>query len=431
MAKKRYAYLLANKDLRRWYENVARGSVVTADVYLRRLGSFCEDNRLNPKAIPELKDEELYNLLLDAIGNLESKGYAGSYQQSILKAIKSWLNFNGRVLARKIKIKGAQATPTLEKERVPTQPELKRIFLAANNRQRVAAVLLAHSGLRIQVLGNYKGRDGLKLGDFPELNIEGKRIEFEQIPTKVLVRCSLSKAGHHYFTFLSQEGCSYLKNYLEERLRKEEQLNEDSPVLTPKTAKKAFISSTKIGDLLRKALRKAGFGWRPYVLRSYFDTQLMLAESKGYCLRDYRTFWMGHKGDIEHTYTLNKGKLPPNVIEDMRQAYQKSQEFLQTETTTPKEKEIKLIFKHEFLRMSGFSEEEADKLMAKNPSDEELKRAIREKLLGKNLLPNGNGKFRQKVVSLEELNKHLEEGWEFVTQLPENKVIIRFAESLA
>jgi hypothetical protein len=81
--------------------------------------------------------------------------------------------------------------------------------------------------------------------------------------------------------------------------------------------------------------------------------------------------------------------------------------------------------------MSGFSEEEADKLMAKNPSDEELKKAIREKLLGKNVLQNGNGKFRQKVVSLAELNKYLEEGWEFVTQLPENRVIIRFAESLA
>jgi hypothetical protein len=30
---------------------------------------------------------------------------------------------------------------------------------------------------------------------------------------------------------------------------------------------------------------------------------------------------MGHKGDIEHTYTTNKGVLPPNVVEDMREAY--------------------------------------------------------------------------------------------------------------
>ncbi|MEM2352427.1 MAG: hypothetical protein QXT26_08485 [Thermoproteota archaeon] len=29
-------------NVRRWYGNVAKGSRVTADVYLRRLGSFCE-----------------------------------------------------------------------------------------------------------------------------------------------------------------------------------------------------------------------------------------------------------------------------------------------------------------------------------------------------------------------------------------------------
>jgi hypothetical protein len=431
MAKKKtYFYLLEDKDLERWYENCSRGSPITADINLRALGRFCKDYATTPQDLLRMKDRELHNFLLDAISDLQKKGYAGSYQQSILKAVKSWLNFNGKALTRKIKIKGTQETPTLEKERVPTQPELKKIFLAGNNQQRVACVLLAHSGLRIQVLGNYKGTDGIKLGDFPELKLEGERIKFEQIPAQVLVRHALSKAGHQYFTFLSHEGCNYLKDYLEERLRKGEELNPDSPILTPKTAKKPFIRSLNVGDLIRKALRKAGFGWRPYVLRSYFDTQLMLAESKGYCLRDYRTFWMGHKGDIEHTYTLNKGKLPPKIIEDMRQAYEKSQEFLQTETTTPKEKEIKILFKKELLKTSGFTEKEADEFMAKNPSDEELKQAIKEKLFGKTF-PNGNGKFRQKVVSLAELGKYLEEGWEFVTQLPENKVIIRFAESLA
>jgi hypothetical protein len=429
MPEKKYAELLKDKELRRWYDNVARGSVITADIYLRRLGGFCKDFNQTPKGLLKMKEKELYNLLLDAISDLEQKGHAGSYQQSILKAVRSWLNFNGKTITRKIKIKGAYETPSLAKERVPTQPELKKIFLAGNNQQRAACSLLAHSGLRIQVLGNYKGTGGLKLGDLPGLKVQDKSIEFEQIPLQIVVRPGLSKAGHLYFTFLSQEGCNYLKDYLEERLRKEEKLNEDSPLITPKIPKRPFITSIKVGDLIRKALRKAGFEWRPYVLRSYFDTQLMLAESKGYCLRDYRTFFMGHKGDIEHTYTTNKGKLPPNIIEDMRQAYQKSQEFLQTETTTPKEKEIKLIFKKEFLSMAGFTEEEVAQFLAKNPTDEELKKAVREKLLGKDLQPNGNGKLRQKVVSSAELGKYLEEGWEFVTQLRDNKAIVRFSEN--
>jgi hypothetical protein len=428
MPEKKYAELLKDKELRRWYDNVARGSVITADIYLRRLGGFCKDYKQTPKGLLKMKEKELYNLLLDAVSDLEQKGYAGSYQQSILKAVKSWLNFNGKTITRKIKIKGAYETPSLAKERVPTQPELKKIFLAGNNQQRVACSLLAHSGLRIQVLGNYKGIGGLKLGDLPGLKVEDKSIEFEQIPLRIVVRPELSKAGHLYFTFLSQEGCNYLKDYLEERLRKGEKLNEDSPLITPKIPKRPFITSIKVGDLIRKALRKAGFEWRPYVLRSYFDTQLMLAESKGYCLRDYRTFFMGHKGDIEHTYTTNKGKLPPNIIEDMRGAYKKSQEFLQTEVTIPREKEIKDIFKKEFLRMSGFSEKETKGFLDGNPTDEELKKAVREKLLGKNLQPNGNGKLRQKLVSSAELGKYLEEGWEFITQLQDNRAIVCFSE---
>lgn len=38
---------------------------------------------------------------------------------------------------------------------------------------------------------------------------------FNKIPTMVIVRSELSKAGHQYFTFLSEEGYEYLKDYLE------------------------------------------------------------------------------------------------------------------------------------------------------------------------------------------------------------------------
>jgi len=39
---------------------------------------------------------------------------------------------------------------------------------------------------------------------------------------------------------------------------------------------------------------------------------------------------MGQKGDIENRYTTNKCRLPGNVIENMREAYRRSQEYLQT-----------------------------------------------------------------------------------------------------
>jgi hypothetical protein len=66
--------------------------------------------------------------------------------------------------------------------------------------------------------------------------------------------------------------------------------------------------------MIRKSIRMAGFSWRPYVLRRYFDSRMMLAQADGLIIRDFRVFWMGHKGDIEHTYTLNK-KLSSDIIE--------------------------------------------------------------------------------------------------------------------
>ncbi|MEM4234095.1 MAG: hypothetical protein QXU75_02990 [Candidatus Methanomethylicaceae archaeon] len=134
----------------------------------------------------------------------------------------------------------------------------------------------------------------------------------------VVVRRELSKAGHQYFTFIGKEGYAYLKDYLEGRIRSGERLTPASPVVRPKGTRKPFIRTTNISDIIRAAMRKAGFPWRPYVLRSYFDTQLMLAESKGLIIRDYRQFFMGHKGDIENRYTTNKCRLPPDVVEDMR-----------------------------------------------------------------------------------------------------------------
>ena len=55
----------------------------------------------------------------------------------------------------------------------------------------------------------------------------------------------------------------------------------------------ANIKSVDIGNIIREAVRKAGFNWRPYVLRAYFDTHLTQAESKRPVLQKYRQFWMG------------------------------------------------------------------------------------------------------------------------------------------
>jgi hypothetical protein len=164
-------------------------------------------------------------------------------------------------------------------------------------------------------------------------------------------------------------------------MREGEELTLESAIVTPKRRMKPFIRATNVGDVIRSAIRKAGFEWRPYVLRSYFDTQLMLAESKGLVLRDYRGFWMGHKGDIENRYTTNKARLPETVIDDMREAYRRSQKFLQTTAGSLGEDALRESFRKQLLLVAGFSPEEVEAL---DPSmdDETFQETVRKKLLG-------------------------------------------------
>jgi hypothetical protein len=208
------------------------------------------------------------------------KRFTGGHVRNTVKAVKSWLNFNDIQVTKKIKIRNVDDTPTLRNERVPTPEELQRILLSASKQSRVAVVLIAHGGLRPESLGDYRGQDGLMLGDFPELKITSDCVKFEAIPTILLVRSNLSKARHQYFTFLGAEGCQYLQDYLNERLRHGEMLTTESPLLRSKVrTSKRFIRTSNVGDLVRSAIRRAGFSWRPYVLRCYFDRPCLPSKS--------------------------------------------------------------------------------------------------------------------------------------------------------
>ena len=232
MGKNRYGYLLKDKDIARWKHSVDSGSKVTGDVYLRRLGSFCADMGKNPQELIKMKDKALADLIDDYVISREKKGNAGSYIKSTVKAVKSWLLFNGIKLPRQIKVKDADKSPTLSEERIPTPEELKRIFNSGDSRERTACAIVAFTGVRIGVLGNYKGIDGLKVKDIPDLKVDGDQVTFLRVPAQVTIREELSKSGKKYFSFLGQEGCMYLQNYLIERIRSGETLTPESGIIT-------------------------------------------------------------------------------------------------------------------------------------------------------------------------------------------------------
>jgi hypothetical protein len=140
--KRKYQFLLEDVDVKRWHDNISMGSSVTADVYLRRLGFFCEVHRASPKGLIALSEVEVYNLLLDLVSSMEKAGHAGSYTESVFKALRSWLSHNGKGIRRKIKIRGAGDAPSLKDERVPTKEELRRIFLSGDKKCALPVYLL-------------------------------------------------------------------------------------------------------------------------------------------------------------------------------------------------------------------------------------------------------------------------------------------------
>ena len=148
----------------------------------------------------------------------------------------------------------------------------------------------------------------------------------------------------------------------------------------------------------------------------------MLAESKGFVSHAYQQFWMGHKGDIEAQYTTNKSRLPENVIDDMRNAYSKVQDLLQTaKPAGASEEKIRRTFTEELLQVIGLKPEDIEKMNLESITKEDLHQLLRQKLAG--IMVNNGSK--QKVIPISEVEGHLTEGWEFVATLPNDRAILK------
>jgi hypothetical protein len=343
------------------------------------------------------------------------------------------LRYHDIILTRKIKVSNPNATPTIENEQIPSKEELSRIFRASNPRVRAAEVLMAFADLRPQTIGNHDGSDGLILKDLPELRIERKEAIFERVPTMIVVRSPLSKAGHKYFTFLAGEGCTYLKEYLQERLGTGETLMPESPVIgheRPRASTRGFLLTRKISHLIRMSMRKAGAYKRPYVLRAYAETQLIIAESNGKISHPYLQFIAGHKGDIEARYSTNKGMLPPDMIEDMRKCYKACEPILGSTALAVEQSSVVKEAKLEALKSIAKSLLGIDLLEVKVAKENELAREINVdetiELFENELKKLRDGKHNpQRIIKESELETYLKEGWQFVSALPSRAILIK------
>ncbi len=421
----KYRHLLRDEDLGRWHDNLAASSPITAEVYLRTLGLYCDLAGTTPKEI--LKDgrtKKFRDGFTDFVRQMEKKGKTGSYITRFKKVLLSWLSYNNVDAKLRVNVRGAAETPTIANERIPSKDELSRILRMASPRGRVSIAMMAFSGLRPESLGDYLGTDGIRLEDFTEAKVSTRGIKFEKTPTILLVRRALSKARHPYFTFVSGEAIDYISEYLHERIKQGEKLTPQSPLLAfdPRGVRKnRFLRTILAMRDVKEAIIKAGFSWRPYVLRAYCDTNMIVSESKGHIPHPYLQFLMGHKGDVEARYSTNKGRLPPSTVEEMREAYKKCEPLLSTKAETASEEQIKKTMREQFLIVAGFRKEEVERMNLGEMTDEELQNAVRQRLVG---VMTGNGS-RQKVIPVQEVRSYIGQGYEYVASLPDGGAIVK------
>ncbi len=338
--------LLAHPDVRRWYDNLARGSVLTANNSLRCVDKFCETHSMSPAELADLGVRDLRavtDLIEDHVTMMESENYSSGYVTLTVQIIKSWLRHSDVVIKRRIKVTPNRNQKTIQGERVPNAQEMSEIYGRAGLRESVIISLMVKSGLRPETIGNHDGTDGLRMSDLPDVVIHQGTAKCIRTPCMVTVRGTLSKARHQYFTFMTASAARNLTAYLNDRLAHGEPLHGGSPVVAPdhihktnrgRNRDKEFLITSQVSHLVRRTFRPR-FTWRPYVLRAYFDTQLLIAESRGRIAHDFRVFLMGHRGSMEARYTTNKGVLPDVLLDEMREAFGRSEEHLDQAEADP------------------------------------------------------------------------------------------------
>jgi len=108
------------------------------------------------------------------------------------------------------------------------------------------------------------------------------------------------------------------------------------------------------------------------------------------------------------------------VIEDMREAYKRSQEYLQTIKPETSRESLIQEFRKQLLLVAGFPQEEIDQIDLTGLSDEEFQELVRKRLIDSEKEDCGT----QKVIDLNQIEGYLKKGWEYVATLPNGKIII-------
>ncbi|MDA4125847.1 MAG: hypothetical protein OK452_01400 [Thaumarchaeota archaeon] len=432
--------LLSDKDVKRWHDNLLKGSHWTGRNWLYNLSAYSKYRNLPPKAlIEEFRTDKKagQDALEDYLNQLALDKKAPSTIKAALDAFRSFLRHFELSVTREINIKDIGTNPTIADERTPERADFERVLNQADVRTRTILSCISLGGIR------YESMSGLVLRDLVEFDMA--TCKALKTPMRVNIRKENSKNRKPYFTFIQRP--EYLEAYMAERKSWDTLTPSSHVFVAQRTSGKRDGGRVTKGDPLgsgalsmevRRAMRVAGLTQRPYVWRAFYDSALL----EGRINSEIQYFIMGHTGTIEATYTTRKN-LSEKQVDDIRAEYSKV-------FTTPipldedrvmaivEERVQKVIARH--LEETGREidddlRQEVQEGMSKAvregleefPMDKENQPEATPKLL-KELVKNGTGTYDVKVVSKTDekgILSLLEDGFSWVQDLGAGRAVYR------
>lgn len=366
--------------------------------------------------------------------------------RSYYVGVRVWLKMNGFDVKTILKGVELPVVSTIVEDRAPTKKELNLLMDFANMRDKAVTEIGVSSGLRLNTIAT------LTWGDItldPRTLYEPSLRERDHSALPALIKVRQKKGRKmpkikKFFTFISPEAKRVLLQYKAWRERQGEIITEDSPLIgslhqerypmrnLPNQPFGSLISGDHLSKSWVRLLEKAGLtqktgGWHElhfHTLRKFFETACINAGVK----KPYREFWMGHKGEY-----LDDSYFRANLREHLAE-YQKVVPYvaiMETPTMSEDERRIRsFLDSAKTLVMTGLmTQEQYETLELRLMSaiktmtfDDALKMA--RTLLEQREKEKTESEDCQKIVSEEDLERYLAEGWRIVTALPSGKIVI-------
>jgi hypothetical protein len=216
-----------------------------------------------------------------------------------------------------------------------TKLELSQVIGSATRRGRVIIALQAFSGIRSNMLGSPDGTDGLLLSDFLDSEISPVGLQVGEYPAIFTIRTSLNKRRTQGYACLCAEGLIYINEYLDQRKREGEVLSHTSPVIGSRDqsakihSRNQFLPASHIENEVHSAFMCRSIPWRPSILRSYFQMNLVLARQHN-TINDHELKSLLNQTTRIPNSSIQSTTVSPSDRQRMRRAYNACKPYLST-----------------------------------------------------------------------------------------------------